>query len=248
MCWLGALAQASSQVFGLTADLHSAIPFHVLDPLERLQPSLIQCPVMSWLLPTLPEPARAGFPIIPAPPAISLELVVSIKMLILAFGGLKRDIDSSCKTQIWHNLPTTGLGQEGVEWFLQPLWWLGGIPIAPSSQGAENTRFQSDLSSGLNEDNDLYFKKLELINIHSVLCFQTQLPLLHIVLLLDLTYKLLLSIPQWFAATNKPSFMKAWRVHAQRHHAHLWSHISHAITHLSSKHCSSHVAAEVCTA
>lgn len=70
------------------------------------------------------------------------------------------------------------------------------MPIAPSTQGAENIGFQSDPSCGCNEDNGPYFKELEFINIWSVLCCQTQLSPLSIVLLFDPTHKLFFSIPQ----------------------------------------------------
>lgn len=149
------------------------------DPLQRLRPSLLQRLVTPRLVATLPElPEQALLYLLPLlfPPKLHFLFKCSQSGCL---GGLRGGRDRSHKRQISHKLPTTGLGQDGAKRFLQPPWWLGGMPTAPSTQGAENTRFQPDLSCGCNEDNGPYFKELEFIDIWSVLCCQTQFTVTH---------------------------------------------------------------------
>lgn len=138
------------------------------------------------------------------------------------FGDTHPLIQEADLTQASHKR----VDQGGTKQFLLPVWWLGGMPTAPSTPGAQNVRFQSAPSSGCDEDVGLHFQKLELISI-GVLCCQGRLLSLCIVLLCDPTHKLFLSTPQWIAERNKPHFMSVWRAHAQWLHAHHGSHISH---------------------
>lgn len=88
-------------------------------------------------------------------------------------------LSHSHKRQIWHKPPIKGLDQDGTKQFWLPVWWLGGMPIAPSTPGAQNVRFQSALSCGCNEDFGLHFKKLELISIWSVVLSGSIIIIMH---------------------------------------------------------------------
>lgn len=96
--------------------------------------------------------------------------------LSLAILGL---LTHSHTRQIWHKPPMKGLDQDGTKQFLPPVWWLGGMPKALSTPGAQNARFQSALSSGCNEDVGLLFKKLELISIWSVVLSGSIIIIMH---------------------------------------------------------------------
>lgn len=151
-----------------------------------------------------------------------------------SFGGLKGDRDLSHKRQIGHKPLTHILTGPGWGWtVLAPPWWcLGAMPTALSSRWAEHTRIQSAPSCRCNEDNGPCSKELEFINIWSVPCCQTQLLLLHIVLLFALAYKLFHPILQWAGAGDQSGFVSAQRLRACRRRAHP-SHAHHGILHIA---------------
>lgn len=135
----------------------------------------------------------------------------------------------------------TSLPQWGWDW-TRPnslsisVWWMRGMSTAPSHQQAEHIRIWPGLSRRLNEDNGPYSKELEFINIWSVLCCQTQLLLLRIMLLFALSHRLFHPILQWAGAEDKFCFVSTQRLHTQRH-SRYHSHAHHSILDFAFLHC-----------
>lgn len=181
------------------------------DPLERLQPSVLQHPITCGQC----QPFQS---------CQSRLSHTSFSPLSLTILG---PLTHSHKGQIWHKPPTKGLDQNETSFCCQCGGW-EGCPQPRALQEHKMSDFNQHQALAVIRMLACTLKSLN-SSAFGVLCCQGQLLSLCIVLLCDPTHKWFLPIPQWIADRNEPNFISLWRAYAQWLLAHRGSGISQAV-------------------